>query len=932
MSLFSRLFKTKQPETIEQKLAALELCTQEQLAQHALTSELEQIRMAAIKKLEFGDALVNLATQQNVPHSTQSAARKRIGELLDAGRLSVAQLGQRIPDQTMLLSLCGYSSQAGIALLEQISNDNLLLEIASNGSTTQLRQAAAQKLDGRTLLEQLAKQAMNKDKAVYKIVRGKLEVFKEEKQKEAQMAAEISAICGQAEQLAKRNVDDIFEVRKKQIEAAWHNFANKASSEARLRYEQAIEKCQQKLNDILEQEKIKEALQAAEREAKKEVHKAVAGFRELIAKFYTHTTPEELNKELQERTQQSEGALQDAQNQGLDIKREKQYLLELRTAANNLANQVQQYGPFEQLLEKLRDASDEQGQKIKSALETMIANAKALKDTPPPEIVSRGREAIDAWSAKVKSQTEQAKQSIRDSAELIRKGNWAVSQGYVGRARAIFHELETKIGSTDQLPSHIAQKFEDLKLSIQKLGDWHEFAVNPKKEELVKQMRALETSELHPKDLADKIHALQESWKELCRGGQNQDEALWQEFHAAAQKAYEPCKRHFDEQNQTREHNAELRRALLEQLTQYLQAYDWENANWKEVEKTLKVSREAWTSYWPIPRKDTKELQNAFDRLMDQLYEKLNQEHERNRLKKAAVVAQAKALAESADTASAIDAAKKLQAQWQSIGQCKRKDDQALWQEFRTHCDAVFAKRHQETEALKEERQNTKQHAENIIQQLEEILAKSGDEFFAEKSRAESLQHEFQAIGELPRESARAIISRLQELADAIQQKTLAERKAAVARAWQEVFVIADQVRRHENGVLNPTAGAPSLESVQNTITGASFKWPFDTKDLLEQRLNQAGSLTAQQQKDAENKLRILCIRAEILTGHATPEADKSLRMQYQVESLKQNFGRTQEAGGQSMIELFSEWLSVPAAPDATYTELQERFLRNWLV
>ncbi|MCR6651445.1 MAG: hypothetical protein NVV73_08100 [Cellvibrionaceae bacterium] len=82
------------------------------------------------------------------------------------------------------------------------------------------------------------------------------------------------------------------------------------------------------------------------------MHKAVAGFRDLIAKFYTHTTPEELNKELQERTQQSEGALQDAQNQGLDIKREKQYLLELRTAANNLANQVQQYGPFEQLLEK----------------------------------------------------------------------------------------------------------------------------------------------------------------------------------------------------------------------------------------------------------------------------------------------------------------------------------------------------------------------------------------------------------------------------------------------------------------------------------------------------------------------------------------------------------------------------------------------------
>src|SRR5690606_34761925 len=137
---------------------------------------------------------------------------------------------------------------AGVSLLEQINNENLLLEIAVNGSTTQLRQAAAAKIENRTSLEQLAKQAKNKDKSVYKIVRTKLDVFKEEKIKEAQMAAEINAICSQAEQLAKRNVDDIFETRKKQIEAAWNQFAERASVEARQRYQQAIEKCQQKIN------------------------------------------------------------------------------------------------------------------------------------------------------------------------------------------------------------------------------------------------------------------------------------------------------------------------------------------------------------------------------------------------------------------------------------------------------------------------------------------------------------------------------------------------------------------------------------------------------------------------------------------------------------------------------------------------------------
>ncbi len=932
MSLLSRLFKSKQPETLEQKLAALNQCSQEQLAHHALNGELEQIRLAAVRKLEFGDALVRLATQQDTSQSLQSNARKRIGELLDSNALSVSQLSQRVSDQTTLLALCGYSSQAGIALLEQITNENLLLEIATGGSTTQLRQAAANKLESRMILEQLAKQAMNKDKAVYKIVRTKLEVFKEEKQKEAQMAAEVNAICGQAEQLAKRNVDDIFEVRKKQIENTWHTFAEKASKEAHHRYQQAMEKCQQKLNEILEQEKLREAMKSAEREAKKEVHKAVTGFQQLIDKMYNYnqSSHDELQNELQERERETENALADAQDKGLDVKRERQYLQELRNAAHNLAQQIQQHGSLEQLTDKLRGASEEQGQKIKSAIEKMVAQARAIKDAPTPEVVTRSRQAVEEWSTKVQSKAEEAKQSVRDTAELIRKGNWAVSQGYVGRARAIYHELEGKIGQLDHLPTHISQKFEDLKLSIQKLGDWHEFAVNPKKEELVRQMQALENSSLQPKDLADKIHALQESWKELCRGGQNQDEALWQEFHTAAQKAYEPCKRHFDEQNQIREHNAGLRRTLMEQLTEYLHAYDWENANWKEVEKTLKVSRDAWISYWPVPRKDTKELQKSFDQLMDQLYDKLHQEYERNRQKKLAIVNQAKGLVDTNDTASAIDTAKKLQAQWQNIGQCKRKDDQALWQEFRAACDAVFAKRNQESEALKEERQTAQQNAENIIQQLEEILAKTGDEFFANKARAETLQQEFQAIGELPRDSARSIFGRLQELAEAIQTKAGTERKAQVARSWQEVFAIANQVRRYENGLVNATQTV-SLAEVQDLMAKATFKWPHDTKDILDQRLHDASSLTAQHQAEAEQKLRILCIRAEILTGRPTPESDKTLRMQYQVETLKQNFGQVQEANDQAMVELFGEWLAVPAASDVCALSLQERFLSCWL-
>lgn len=932
MALFSRFFKSKQPETLEQRIAGLDQFGQDQLAQIALLqTEQEALRQMAIKRLMFGPALLQLATGETFSHTLHTSARKRIGELLDSGDLSVTTLSESIPDQNLLLTLCGYSSRAGVSLLEQINNENLLVEIASNGTTTQLRQAAAQKLEGRSALEQLAKHAKTKDKSVYKIVRAKLEVFREEKGKEVQMAAEINAICGQAEQLAKRNVDDIFAVRKQQIENAWQNFADKASAEARTRYQQALDKCQQKMDTVFAQEKLAESMRNAERETKKELYKALIGLQEFIARLYTHPSPAELESELAEKTALSNTALQEASAKGLNTAKEKHQLRDLVQTAQDLLHRLRETGPLAQVIEELKTVGEEQGTKLKSKIEAIIDSAKALKDVEAPDIINRSRQAVNDWAADAKDRTEQIKQSIRDTAEMIRKGNWAVSQGYVGRARALYHEAEEKVSKLEHLPTHLAAKFDELKMSIQKLGDWHEFAVNPKKEALVKQMQELQNSQLHPKDLADKIQVLQESWKELCRGGQHQDETLWQEFHTAAQAAYEPCKRYFEEQSQIREHNAGLRRTLMAQLNEYLTAYDWENANWKEVERTLRISREAWTSYWPVPRKDSKDLQKSFDQLMDQLYDKLNQEYERNRRKKQAIVDQAKTLIEFKDTTAAIDGAKKLQSQWQQVGNCRRKDDQALWQEFRAYCDAVFDKRHQESESLKEERQNNKSQASAIIQKLDEILALDGEAFLTARNQLEPLTSEFQSIGELPREDAKRLVDKFHRLSEQIQEKIENERQAAVTRSWHQVFEFADQIRQCELHQLGRADTGQAAEEISAQIHNSTIKWPYDSREILEQRLANIGNLSSQDIPQAEEKLRKLCIRSEILTGQATPESDKALRMQYQVAHLQQNFGQTaREADDQTMLELFSEWLTIPAASDDAYQPLQQRFMRCW--
>ena len=163
-----------------------------------------------------------------------------------------------------------------------------------------------------------------------------------------------------------------------------------------------------------------------------------------------------------------------------------------------------------------------------------------------PETLNEAKAKLDAiWAQR--HQTEQAaKNALRDFSELARKGLWAAEQGFVRKARAIQKELEEKRAQLAEIPKGIQAKLEDFEAQLAKLGDWHEFAVTPKKEALISQMQELAHSNMNPEALATKVHELQDNWKEVSKGVQQQDDELWQQFQQASAVAYAPCKEFFE--------------------------------------------------------------------------------------------------------------------------------------------------------------------------------------------------------------------------------------------------------------------------------------------------------------------------------------------------------------------------------------------------
>jgi len=610
MSFLSRIFSKNEPETLEQKVAGLEQLPQEQILSTAQGASIEDpLRVAAISRLEYSPTLVSMALDKETSTQVNSAAKKRIGELLDSEKVSVEELGKSTQDQSALLALCGYSSLAGISIVSQIDDESYLLEIASNGNTTQLRQSAAERIHSQEMLESLSKSARQKDKSVYKIVKSKLSVFKAEEAKIAELYEKIDSLCHQVEQLANREVDDIFLGRKKQLQHQWEEYLEDADDARKDRFNRAIANCQQKLDDIEAAKRAVEEQEQAEKLAKKDLHQTFVNAQELLARLFTHPSPDDLSKDIDQAEEEQKKALDEATNRGLNTDKEQLKSKQLSESLKRLKEKVATFGPIDKLLEDLKEAKDDNAERIKANVESILVHGKELKDVKIPDALDKSKQYLSEWRLLAKEKAERSKEALRETSELIRRTNWAVSNGYVGRARAIYRDLEEKVQNLDKLPTHLESKLEDVKLSMKKLGDWHEFAVTPKKEALITQMQGLIDSTLHPQDLAEKIHKLQDSWKELCKGGQNQDEDLWTKFNTASQSAYEKCKTYFDEQAQIREKNAEMRQNLITHLKEYEDNYNWEHANWKEVESTLKVARENWQGYWPIPRKQVKEMQ-----------------------------------------------------------------------------------------------------------------------------------------------------------------------------------------------------------------------------------------------------------------------------------------------------------------------------------
>jgi hypothetical protein len=580
----------------------------------------------------------------------------------------------------------------------------------------------------------------------------------------------------------------------------------------------------------------------------------------------------------------------------------------------------------EVIAQHLRQIAAEASRELAAA--NAAAEAQRLRELQEKATATTAAEQARIVEEQQRAQAEkQAAEelALRQIGGLIRKALGALNEGGTGRAAGLRRAIEEKLPSAPPLPAYLANQLQRLDTKLNELKDWKSFSVTPKRLELMEEMEALVGSTLDPPTLAERIKGLQEEWRTLSKGAGESLEADWQRFHEAAQKAYQPCREYFEAQALVRQENLQRREALLARLAAFEAGHNWEQPDWRMVIRALRESKQQWRQYSPVDRTPGKALQERFVALTASLQGRLDAEYARNVEQKQELIERARQLVASEDSRTAIDAVKDLQQKWKAVGPVPREADHSLWEEFRQHCDAIFQKRQQEFAEYTAGLQTNKSNAINMCEELEKIAALSGPELLQSARDLPDLRAAFEAAGEFPRGDARGLRGRFERALERCEESVAQQQARAAERSWDDLFEAANRVRVYRLAVARQAdvSERDALRQAAEGYVASVGQWPKGGLEAIKQELAREGSGDVAANEAA---LRMLCIRAEILTDRPTPPEDQPLRREYQVKRLIQTMGQGIAADEAQLDTMAIEWVGVGPTDEGAYEQLLTRF------
>jgi hypothetical protein len=316
--------------------------------------------------------------------------------------------------------------------------------------------------------------------------------------------------------------------------------------------------------------------------------------------------------------------------------------------------------------------------------------------------------------------------------------------------------------------------FQEKQQAFYKEQEWQMWSNKTKKEELLANVAALqEEDDLHL--VAKKLKNYQATWKTIGPVPKKDSSALWEQFKTSCDTMYERCREFYSELDQKRQQVTKIKESFCEQAEEHA-----ESENWKESAEFLKNLQKQWKETGPAEREQEEKLYTRFRKACDTFFDrrsafftKQDAIRQDNFALKEGLCAEVEALVKNPcrETGAKI---KEIQQTWKSIGPVPRKFDEEIWKRFRSSCDIFY-------NWLDEQRQKNLALKTSLCEQVEALLPETVESSIDQETinQVIALQKEWKTIGPVPREQSDSIWNRFTTTCDIF----FAERKILAQEA-----------------------------------------------------------------------------------------------------------------------------------------------------
>ena len=845
-----------------------------QLARFAREDADAGVRLAALKRLA-DPGLAQAMAQDDGDEGVRNAARNLFAELLTGTHAAAPSLADRIrllraqDDARLIEQIATQAPEAALRLaaLARVERPALILERVTADADAAVRLAALERIDDESQLARISERARKGDKVISRLAGERLAALRIGRGDVAEITVQARNLCEQLERLLREGQGD---EQAATIAAAWQALGKSVPPALLARYQSARE--------LFELSRDPERIALMRQRSEDRLH---------------------LSNELR--------AIEAGLRQPASAAREdlQQRFTDLAELHARYANDEDEFGA---------DVSV-RFTRVGAQLATLAAMPVTAPAVAQAETDTRHEQAAAeraARSAAARAEREQKdKELARQMQEAISATATAMAAGKSAEAHVQHEQLAKLRRQLGQVPAALREALADVESNYIRLADAQRWSDDKRRQQLCEELEVLPETGLHPDALATRLREIQAEWTTLDRleaHAARRNDGLARRFRALCQKAIAPAKPYFEKRDELRKQGSEETSQLIAEVRQAVAA---EDPDWRALAAMRKRGVEGLRTLDRVNPRERKNLAAELKQVLGIIDERIKTQHAQVESAKAALIARAAALAEQADTRTAMNQARDLQKLWQAAGNGKRARDQAQWIVFRAAIDAVFARADSERAERTAQDRQAVEAATSLCAELEAMASANGA---VERSEVQRIESAWRALA--PGDAAlRQRFQRAMDSLETLKARLDKDKRRARFDVWIAHY---DLLRQYEKRKIDGEALTAARAQLAPLVIGA---------DAFQARIEALADASAIAAADAD-ELRDCMLEAEQLAGLESAEEDRQRRMDLQVEKLAARMRGVQApAVAAALEELMTRWIELGLPGDGD-VEREARFKR----